>query len=164
MLSQQLGGDIVGATHGGVGGGISLEDQTLGGMGGYGHYLEPTTLGAGSAGANGGAAVYIESKSITVHGEINVDGGFAPDYLGGSAGGSIWLRVALDNSSSCIDRCGSTSTSGTPAVYKNSRILGSGILSARGSDGKNGGGGGRISLMSGGGGCKDKEGEGRREP
>ena len=62
----------MGATHAGVGGGISEVDASklykyFGGKGGYGHYQEATTLGAGSVGAAGGAAVYIDAKIIIVN-------------------------------------------------------------------------------------------------
>jgi hypothetical protein len=140
-----------GATHAGIGGGINPNDadgvsemhKYLGDIAGYGHYQETTSMGAGSAGASGGAAIYLEARIIVVDGIITADGGDASSTnLGGAAGGSIWLKATIETSTKYTDEYQQNQ-------YYGGSIQGSGILSARGGDGLNGGGGGRISLMTG---------------
>ena len=145
----------LGATHGGTGGGIDelasnsgLAPQWLsgylGGIAGYGHYIEALSLGAGSAGGSGGAAINLEATEITVDGTIDADGDAGTSALGGAAGGSIWLKASIDVESETLD-----SKVSPFYQYTGGKIKGSGSLTARGGDGKNGGGGGRISIVAG---------------
>jgi hypothetical protein len=142
----------LGATHAGTGGGIDTIASNsllklaghLGGIAGYGHYIEALELGAGSAGGEGGAAVYIEARVIAVDGTITVDGKSGTSVLGGAAGGSIWLKATIDLQSETQD-----TSSPFYYQYTGGQIYGTGLLTARGGDGKNGGGGGRISIMTG---------------
>ncbi len=144
-----------GSAHGGFGGGTS---GTV-----YGSILEPTTLGSGSIGNRGGAALVLRALgSVIVDGEVRVDGQGSTGTcdFDGAAGGSVYILADAFGGSGLVSARGGTACTGRRSggggriavdvrgLTPNQAVLES--ISAAGGAGALAGGPGSVLLLAGG--------------